>query len=184
MNKASGLKEISDGSFSNTGTRKISIPLRVSSIGQDAFANSKSLTSVTFRTKSQLTDIGKSAFAESAISRVIIPLSVERIDDKAFYKTQKMHTLIFRSGSSLTQIGESAFSENKLTSVAIPATVNSISVNAFSNNRLTSVRFSGNAPIAPSNFLGGNPNLTTVNVSSSSTGWPNEYFGIPVTRNP
>lgn len=106
----------------------------VTSIGWEAFKDSKALTSVAMPS---VTIIGHQAFYScSSLTSVDIPL-VTRIESNAFWECSSLTSVIM---PSVTSIGEAAFSHcSSLTSVSMPS-VASIGCQAFlSCSNLTSV---------------------------------------------
>ena len=181
--KNSHLKSIEGGGYGNVTTHyeygafhdcvslvSIEIPASVEIIGQAAFKNCISLTSVTFEEGSHLKTIdgggyGKSEYCylfgafcgcKSLIS-VKIPASVEAIGQAAFQGCTSLTSVTFEEGSQLTTIDGGyhfnanpkryyywgAFSDcSALSSIEIPASVITIGKAAFKNcNSLTSVSF-------------------------------------------
>ena len=114
--------------------------LPVTSIGDEAFRNCDSLTTVTFEENSQLTTIGSYAFeyCDSLIS-ITIPSSVTTIGDEAFRNCLSLTNITIPS--SVTTIGNRAFGNcDSLMSITIPSGVTSIDRNAFSHcDSLTSI---------------------------------------------
>jgi hypothetical protein len=95
---------------------KVTIPNGVTSIREDAFANT-GLTSVTI--PNSVTEIGRGAFRGTSLTSVTIP-------------------------NSVTEIGTGAFRGTSLTSITIPASVTEIDYYAFNGcTSLTSVTFQG-----------------------------------------
>jgi hypothetical protein len=86
-------------------------------------------------TDGSVTSIGDHAFSNcDSLTTITIPDSVTSIDYEAFYDCSKLTTVNFGANSKLTSIGEEAFYAcSGLTSITIPASVTSISKNAFSN---------------------------------------------------
>ena len=126
----------------------IEIPSGVTEIEYEAFARCKSLTSIDFGENSQLTSIGEYAF--SACS------SLTSID--------------FGENSQLTSIGEDAFSNcSSLTSIEIPNSVTSIGDYAFYKcSSLTSIDFGENSQLT---YIGdrafsGCSSLTSIKIPS------------------
>ena len=103
----------------------------VTSIGNWAFSNCSSLTSVTIG--NSVTSIGEGAFWYcSSLTSVTIPNSVTSIGDRAFYGCSSLTSLTI--GESVTSIGNYAFySCSKLSSIIIPNSVTSIGSYAFRN---------------------------------------------------
>ncbi len=123
------------------------VPIGVTAIGDDAFAGSAGLTSVTIPLT--VTSIGWSAFYDCvALTAITIPPSVTRIEGWTFY-------------------GCSA-----LTSVTLPASITSIGNSAFAWSRnLASAIFLGNAPTMGSNVFGSTAAGFTIRTTSTATGF-------------
>ena len=103
----------------------------VTSIGDQAFYNCTSLTSVTI--PDSVTSIGDRAFRYCiSLTSVTIPDSVTSIGEFAFRYCKSLTSVAIPN--SVTSIGERAFSEcTSLTSVTIPDSVTSIGVGAFAS---------------------------------------------------
>ena len=103
----------------------------VTAIGENAFLDSSSLTSVTI--PASVTSIGDAAFSEcSGLTSLTIPSSVTSIGDSAFFNCSSLTSVTI--GSGVTSIGLGAFSGcSGLTSVTIPDNVTSIGANAFAS---------------------------------------------------
>ena len=102
---------------------------RVTSIGQDAFRNCDSLTSVTI--PDGVTSIGNGAFYGcKALTSITIPEGVTIIGDSAFWNCSSLTSITIPNG--VTSIGASAFQEcRSLTSISIPESVTIIGDRAF-----------------------------------------------------
>lgn len=114
------------------------VPSGVTNIGNSAFSECSSLTSITI--PEGVTSIGSCAFYRcSNLTSVIIPKGVTRIDHDAFYGCNRLTSVTIPE--SVTSIGDGAFSGcTSLTSVTIPKGVTSIGDFAFSScGRLTNV---------------------------------------------
>lgn len=97
-------------------------------IGDSAFWNCTNLKTVTFPAGSQLTDIGDAAFASSGLTEITLPASVTTIGNSAFAST-KLTSITIPAG--VTTIGNAVFASTKLTSIAIPEGVKTIGNGAF-----------------------------------------------------
>ena len=107
----------------------------VTSIGESAFSQCKSLTSITI--PDGVTSIGLQAFFHcDGLTSITIPNSVTSIGVQAFVICTNLTSITIPDG--VTSIGASAFSQcTSLTSITIPESVTSIGAEAF--NRCTSL---------------------------------------------
>ena len=121
---------IGNNAFINKSTiTSISIPSGVTSIGNYAFAYCSGLTSITI--PSSVTSIGVGAFLDDTdLTSISIPSTVTSIGDYAFQGCYNLISITLSEG--LLTIGMGAFYGDKsLTSISIPNTVTSIGVGAF-----------------------------------------------------
>jgi hypothetical protein len=122
------------------------IPASVTSIGDNAFLNCSSLTSVTI--PEAVTSIGYGAFDDcSGLTSITIPASVTSIGNWAFAFCSGLTSV--KIPEAVTSIGYGAFDGcSGLTSVAIPATVTSIGTWAFAGcSGLTSIYANATTPV-------------------------------------
>ena len=125
------------------------IPSNFTTIGDYAFQNATSLTSITI--PASVTSIGISAFeATTVLTSITIPASVTSIGEYAFYSATGLTEVIFEAGSTLASIGPAAFyNATGLTSITIPASVTSIGADAFQDaTNLTTVTFEAGSTLA------------------------------------
>jgi len=145
------------------------IPNGVVSIGEAAFAEHKSITSVII--PNSITSIGKSAFENStSLASVTIGNGVTNIGESAFAGCTSLASIIIPD--SVTSIGRGAFCASGLTSVTIPGSVTRIEGiekmgssygGTFENcQRLTSVTIGSRVTYIGPAALGGCTNLTSV----------------------
>ena len=111
------------------GCQNTIIPNSVTSIGDYAFRDCSSLTSVTI--PNSVTSIGDNAFYDcDALTSITIPNSVTSIGNYAFTYCESLTSVTI--GNSVTSIGWEAFAWcDALTSVNIPNSVTSIGGSAF-----------------------------------------------------
>ena len=139
---------IGDNAFYKcSGLTDITITDSVKGLGESAFEECDNLTSVTFGANSALTIIGSSAFEEcDNLTTITIPDSVTRIESYAFYNSG-LTSVNFGKNSKLQRIGGYAFSYcSGLTDIDIPDSVTEIGYEAFSYcGNLTAVNFGENS---------------------------------------
>ena len=139
LNDETKTAEVTSTSSYNTYSGDITIPEKitynateysVTSIGNDAFYWSSSLTSITI--PNSVTSIGIYAFYDcSSLTSITIPNSVTSIGDGAFEDCSSLTSITIPN--SVTSIGGSAFQYcSSLTSITIPNSVTSIGRYAFS----------------------------------------------------
>ena len=109
--------------------QKIEIGNGVTSIGDSAFSNCYSLSSITM--SNGVTSIGTSAFDSCySLVSITIPDSVTSIGNYAFYNCYSLSSITMSNG--VTSIGESAFySCYSLSSITMPNGVTIIRISAF-----------------------------------------------------
>ena len=147
----------------------------VTCIGNDAFDNCRSLTSVTI--PDSVMSIGDSAFRYcTSLTSVTIPDSVTSIGDTAFQYCTSLASVTIPD--SVTSIGGRAFDGcTSLTSVTIPDSVTSIGKGAFYDcTSLTSVTIPGSVTSIGDDAFSGCASLTSVTIPNSVTSIGNYAF--------
>ena len=168
---------IGDQAFYNcTSLTSVTIPDSVTSIGDRAFRYCISLTSVTI--PDSVTSIGEEAFYGCwDLTRLIIPGSVTSIDKDAFCFCSSLTSVTIPD--SVTSIGDSAFYGcESLTSVTIPDSVTSIGSCAFYGcASLTSVTIPDSVTSIGGSAFYNCKSLTSVTIPGSVTsiGWSAFY---------
>jgi hypothetical protein len=175
------------------GTTLNDIPKSVTIIAPSAFYGVTSLISVTFETGSQLKSIGESAFSNaSSLTSINIPTSVTEIGENAFqysglrsilynedntmlvyYPPSLSGTTLNYIPASVTSIAPTAFNGvASLASITIPASVETIGEGAFQGaTNLRSVVFEADShltSIGPNAFQGASA-LTSITIPASVT---------------
>lgn len=134
--------------------------MTVTSIGNSAFSNAFSLTSVTI--PGSVSSIGEAAFANcDNLTNVAIASGVTNLGDYAFVSCFSLATVTI--GNGIPSIGAYAFSGTMISSFTIPSTVTNISQYAFSDTSLTSITIPGSvSSIGQGAF---NPSLYLTNLT-------------------
>ena len=153
-----------------TGKKETSfvIPSGVTTIGEHAFDDCTSLTSVTIG--NNVTSIGEGAFwGCTGLTSVVIPNSVTKIGDYTFYYCTELTSVTI--GNSVTTIGYHAFEDcTSLTSVVIPDSVTKIGYYAFRDcTGLTSVTIGNGVTTIGDSAFKGCTSLTSVTIGNRVT---------------
>ena len=130
--------------------KKVVIKDGVTSIGNFAFYNCKSLTSITI--PDSVTSIELAAFNNcNNLTSITIPDSVTSIGDSAFELCNKLSSITL--SNNITSIGNWAFHGCPLTSITIPDSVTSIGAMAFySCSNLQTISLSCKSTLKKSDF--------------------------------
>ena len=160
---------IGNNAFRNcTSLTSVTIPASVTNIGNFAFSGCTSLTSVTI--PSSVANIGLGVFNGcTSLTSVTIPSSVTNIGNVAFNGCTSLTSVTIPS--SVTDIGGEAFRHcTSLTSVTIPDSVTDIGSNAFSGcTSLTSVTISDSVTNIGDFAFSGCTSLTSIEIPDSVT---------------
>jgi len=116
--------------------------------------------------------IGNSAFQNAtSLTSITIPNSVTSIGDGAFVNATSLTTVTFEEGSQLTSIGDGVFSgATNLTSITIPVSVTSIGGWAFANaTNLTSITIPNSVTSISSRAFEGWTNSQTIRIQTHTT---------------
>ena len=163
------ITSIGNNAFSNrTSLTSITIPESVTSIGDAAFYGCTSLPSITI--PNSVTEIGYYAFANcTSLTSVTIPDSVTSIGSSAFEGCPSLTSITIPD--SVTSIGNSAFYKcTSLTSITIPNSVTSIGNHAFCYcTSLTSVTIPDSVTSIGSSAFDGCTSLTSITIPDSVT---------------
>ena len=166
---ADGVTSIGDSAFFDcTSLTSVTIPDSVTSIGEYAFYNCTSLTSVTI--PNSVTSIGEYAFYNcTSLTSVAIPDSVTSIGEYAFSHCTSLTSVTIPD--SVTSIGRYAFYYcTSLTSVTIPDSVTSIGESSFYKcTSLTSVTIPDSVTSIGYKAFGSCESLTSVTIPDSVT---------------
>jgi hypothetical protein len=154
------------------------IPNSVTSIGDGAFGDCSSLTSITI--PNSVINIGSGTFIYcSSLSSITIGSSVASIGYEAFLRCSSLTTITIPN--SVTSIGDVAFSQcTSLTNATIGSSVTSIGDCAFCDcPSLTGVYFDGDAPRLGGSSVFTAANRATVYYLPGATGWGATFGGRP-----
>lgn len=164
------LKSMGEGAFAeNPSLTTIEIPASLESVGiydpwgGGAFAGCTNMKTATF--EAGITRIPSGVFYNSSIERITIPATVTEIGNDAFKKCPLTGIAL---PTGLTKIGGGAFLESALQSIVIPDTVTTIEGNAFKGcASLSRVTLSKALKTMGEGAFGNCTSLTTVEIPAS-----------------
>ncbi len=107
--------------------------VNIALIGESAFANCSSLSTLSFSDAATVTEIGPQAFENNtSIPHIVIPKSTASIGNRAFAGCTAVGTLTISEGGSDISFGEYVFGScSRLVTVYLPATVTTFSGTVF-----------------------------------------------------
>ncbi|MBO5716938.1 MAG: leucine-rich repeat protein [Alistipes sp.] len=155
--------------FDCSSLTSITIPERVTSIGDFAFHGCSSLTSINI--PNSVTSIGEYAFEWcSSLTSINIPNSVTSIGHETFAYCESLTSITI--GNGVTSIGYGAFAYcSSLKSITIPNSVTSIGGSAFYNcSSLTSITIPESVTSIGSEAFAGCSSLISLTIPNSVTG--------------
>jgi len=191
----SELTTIESNSFANCGITSIQIPATTTKIGDMAFGNALSLSTVTYACASTTLFINYHAFKGTPYGvdpivnnecrnvefvvdcsdvddegHVIVPHFMKTIRATAFQGCIKLKSISFSSGSQLTSIEPSAFAGSGLVSIEIPSGMTSIGELFRGLSSLTTLTFASGSKLASIGpFAFEKTHLTSIEIPATVT---------------
>ena len=149
INFPSTMKEIARSAFEKTSLKKVLLPSAVENIGEHAFGDIETLTSIDVG--SNLVT-GKNAFYGSKnLVTINLKSGARKIVD-GFLANTGITEFVVPEG--VEEIGKDAFSSNKqLTKITLPSTLKTIGEGAFSNTSLKEIVFPASMKTIPKGIL-------------------------------
>lgn len=151
------------------GITTLSLPDRLTYIGDYGFYECSMLHTLTIGENSRLTHVGKYAFAECSGLRVIrVPATVKEIGASAFDGCTRITSFTFEENSQLTEIGDRAFAKTDFTEIVIPNTVRTLGFSLFAGSSVTTVTLPSALTELNVKTFDGCDNLTSINLTGNS----------------
>ena len=166
--------------YNNSNVKKVVIEDGVTSIGNSAFNECISLTSITI--PDSVTSIGTYAFSGCrSLTSITIPDSVTSIGAYAFQSCSNLTSITIPD--SVTSIGASAFNScSGLTSITIPDSVTSIGAYAFQScSNLTSITIPDSVTSIGASAFNSCSGLTSITIPDSVTSIGNFAFSYCIS---
>ncbi len=162
-----GVTVIGEIAFRNCTTlTSVTIPSTVTSIGKGVFQNCTNLTSIVI--PESVTSIGANAFINTGLTSIVIPESVTSIGQSVFDSCSQLESAILPEG--ITSISYALFAYcRKLSSVNIPESVTSIGDFAFNTTAVTSVIIPRNVTSIGAHAFANNGRLISISIPNSVT---------------
>ncbi|MCM1075754.1 MAG: leucine-rich repeat domain-containing protein [Bacteroides sp.] len=132
------LTKVGEKMFIGTSVKEVVIPDNVTSIGEEAFKECRSMTSMNLPVN--IFEIGNSAFASSGLEAVNFPTNLSTIGEEAFYST-KLESVNLEN---VRNIGKGAFGFTKVKGEVNLANLDSIPSNLFENTQVSVLKLSPN----------------------------------------
>ncbi len=157
INFPSTMKEIARSAFEKTSLKKVLLPSAVENIGEHAFGDIETLTSidvgsnlvtgknafygsknlVTINLKSGARKIVDGFLVNTGITEFVVPEGVEEIGKDAFSSNEQLTKIILPS--TLKTIGERAFSNTSLKEIVFPASMKTIPKGILENTQVEKI---------------------------------------------
>ena len=154
--------------YPNAKGTEYTLPKSITSIGNSAFENCASLTSIVI--PGGVTSIGSSAFSScSSLTSITLPDSITSIDDSTFNACASLTSITIPGG--VTSISNRALAYcPKLTSITLPDSIRSIGSGAFSGcSQLASINIPESVTILESSTFSSCSSLTSIIIPASIT---------------
>ena len=148
--------------FDKSRSIRVTIPSSVTRIGEGAFRENPSITSISFQNTVSIPNYF--AYGNTGLSSISLSSGITSIGNSAFNNTKLSYVDLY----NVTSVGASAF-ENTISLTSVTANnVREVGNSAFKNTRLTTVSLP-NATIIRENAFANNPNLTKVVIPKATT---------------